>query len=90
MVVILGVDLWQPISGGKKGEGGGGEREREIVLQEIIEKLHFYASPSMRKYATQKQIIIATLWYYEAANFLETCNFRKATNLIQHWKEEKS
>lgn len=46
MVDILGVDLWQTISGGKKGEkrGGGG---REIVLQEIIKKLHFYASANI-------------------------------------------
>lgn len=34
MVDILGVDLWQPISGGKKG--GGGRGEKEIVLQELL------------------------------------------------------
>ena len=36
MVDILGVDLWQPISGGKKGGGGGGGGEGEIVLQELL------------------------------------------------------
>ena len=52
MVDILGVDLWQPISGGKKGgRGGGGEGN---CVTGIINKLHFYASPSMCKYVTQK------------------------------------
>ena len=47
MVDILGVDLWQTISGGKKGEKRGGGGGREIVLQEIIKKLHFYASANI-------------------------------------------